>query len=232
MRTSRSAPFALGVACALAALPIHEAAAFFHGGDWGGRSFGGGSRSFTGPRGSTAFGGGGSWSASGFRGGHASGGGGAWSGTGYRGGTASGGSGAWHATGAFGGTASGGRGYWNATGRYGNTAYGGYNRYGGRYYYGYHPPTVVNHYYGSGCYNCGGWNAGGAWAAGLTGAAVGAAVANAAARRYAMNDIYPVLPAGCGQSLVGGLAYYNCGGTWFSPYYGANGTYYRVVPVP
>jgi hypothetical protein len=32
--------------------------------------------------------------------------------------------------------------------------------------------------------------------------------------------------------MAGGLTYYNCGGTWFSPYYGANGVYYRVVPVP
>jgi hypothetical protein len=47
-----------------------------------------------------------------------------------------------------------------------------------------------------------------------------------------MGDVYPVLPAGCAYSPYNGGAYYNCGGTWFSPYYGANGMYYRVVPVP
>ena len=91
----------------------------------------------------------------------------------------------------------------------------------------------------SGCYNCGGWNAGAAWAAGAAGAVAGAAVASAATANayaaqsaYAMNDIYSTLPAGCAYSPYSGVAYYTCGGTWFSPYYGANGTYYRVVPAP
>lgn len=47
-----------------------------------------------------------------------------------------------------------------------------------------------------------------------------------------MNDVYPALPAGCAYSSPGGLAYYQCGTTWFSPYYGANGVYYRVVAGP
>jgi hypothetical protein len=49
---------------------------------------------------------------------------------------------------------------------------------------------------------------------------------------YVVGDVYPALPAGCGYAPYNGAAYYNCGGTWFSPYYGANGMYYRVVPVP
>jgi hypothetical protein len=62
--------------------------------------------------------------------------------------------------------------------------------------------------------------------------AAGLAAGAAAMPVYVMNDIYPALPTGCSYSLVPGLAYYNCAGTWFSPYYGANGMYYRVVPVP
>jgi hypothetical protein len=226
------------------ALPLHAALAWFHGGSWSGDR---NSWSYSGARG-TASGGKGSWSASGWRGGSASGGGGSWSGTTYRGGTASGGDGHWNATGAAGGSASGGDGTWHANGAYGGSA-SGYDHYGGGYYYGYHPPTVVNNY-GAGCYNCGGWNTGAAWAAGVTGlaagAAIGAAAANtasanayaagvaagAAAPVYVMNDIYPVLPAGCAYSLYSGLAYYRCGVTWFSPYYGANGLFYRVVAAP
>ena len=59
------------------------------------------------------------------------------------------------------------------------------------------------------------------------------AVANAnAAAAYAYGDIYAALPAGCVAKPYGGVAYYNCGGWWFSPNYGANGLYYRVVPAP
>ena len=73
--------------------------------------------------------------------------------------------------------------------------------------------------------------------------AIGAAGANAASANayqagvaagsaYAMGAIYPTLPAGCAYSAVGSASYYNCAGTWFSPSYGANGVYYRVVPGP
>ena len=163
-----------------------------------------------------------------------------------RGGTASGGSGdgSWHATGAQGGSASGGDGYWHGTSAYGTTAYGGYNRYYGGTYATYHPPTTVNNYYGSGCYNCGGWSAAGAAAVGLAaGTAIGAASASAASANayaagvaagsaYAMGAIYATLPTGCVYSPFGGLTYYRCGASWLSPCYGANGLYYRVVPVP
>jgi len=254
--------------------PLRDAAAFIRGGAWSGDRQ---SWNYNGMRG-TASGGDGSWNAHGYRGGSASGGSGSWSGTTYRGGTASGGSGSWHATGAEGGTASGGGGSWHANSAYGGSASGGdgtwhattangattvngYDHYGGSYYYGYHPPTVVNSY-STGCYNCGGWGTGAAVAAGVTGMAAGAAMGAAAASAssanayaagvaagaasappppaalpvaqpgYVMNDIYPTLPPGCAYSPVSGAAYYRCGATWFSPFYGANGMYYRVVPTP
>jgi hypothetical protein len=223
---------------AIAAAPLRHADAWMRAGAWGGHAVGGaGGWAYAGPRGSTAWGGAGSWHANGFRGGSAAGTPGSWSATGYRGGTASGGAGSWHATGA-----------------YGNTASGGYAHYQGGYYAAYHPPVVVNHY-APACYNCGGWNTGGAWAAGVAGVAAGAAIGAAAANAntataaanayaagvatgaaarpaYVLNDIYPALPAGCAYSSPGGLAYYQCGATWFSPYYGANGVYYRVVAGP
>ncbi|KDR38066.1 hypothetical protein [Caballeronia glathei] len=241
-----------GVCCvALAAAPLQHAHAWMRAGAWGGHASGGaGGWNYAGARGTTASGGSGSWSASGYRGGTASGGGGAWSGTDYRGGTASGGDGSWHGTGAYGGTASGGEGTWHATNSYGTTYRGGYDTYHGGYYAGYHPPTVINHYSTS-CYNCGGWNTGNAWAAGVAGLAAGATIGAAAASAntanayaagvaagaaaqpvYVMNSVYPALPAGCTYSYMVGSAYYHCGAAWFSPYYGANGMYYRVVAGP
>jgi hypothetical protein len=99
---------------------------------------------------------------------------------------------------------------------------------------------VVNSYYGSGCYNCGGWAAAGAMA---TGAALGAAASSAnqanaynagfaAGSSYAIGEIQAALPAGCVYSPVGTTTYYRCGAAWFSPAYGANGVYYRVVVAP
>jgi hypothetical protein len=92
------------------------------------------------------------------------------------------------------------------------------------------------------------WNTAGAAAAGaVVGVAAGAAIASAntnavasnaynagvaAGSNYAMNAIYPALPAGCMSPEVGGRTYYLCGNTWFQPSYGANGVYYRVVPAP
>lgn len=253
----RRRAFAIAGAVALA-LP-GAAFGWSHSGAYGTASGGGGSWSASGYRGGSASGGGGSWSASGFRGGSASGGGGSWSGTGFRGGTASGsdgswsakgasggtasgGDGSWSATGARGGTASGGGGSWQATGAYGTSAYG-HAYYGGTYYGGtystYHPPTVVNSYYGSGCYDCGGWNTAGAAAVGgFLGARLAQARAQEAAQTappqptYVMGGIYPTLPAGCTQSSQGGGSYYDCNGTWFSAAFGANGVYYRVVPAP
>jgi hypothetical protein len=145
---------------------------------------------------------------------------------------------------------------WSKTGAYGGTAYGDAH-YGGAYYYHpptyypYHPPTTVN-YYGSGCYDCGGWSTAGAAAAGAAvglaaGAAIGSAntaaatssaysagyaAGSAANPTYVMGAIYATLPAGCAAPTISGTTYYLCGNTWFKPYYGANGVYYRVVPTP
>jgi hypothetical protein len=136
---------------------------------------------------------------------------------------------------------------WSKTGAYGGTAYGDAH-YGGAYYHpayaaypAYHPPATVG-YYGAGCYNCGGW---GTVAAAVTGAAVGAAAARSASSNaysagyaagvtagYTMGAIYPTLPAGAVVNTMGGATYYVYQGTWFSPVYGANGVYYRVVPAP
>ena len=135
-------------------------------------------------------------------------------------------------------------GYWHGSAANGYGAahastYGGYyhgtytNGYGawhtGAYGDYYHQPAVVNSYAG-GCWNCGygGWGYAGAAAAGaVAGAAVGAA-ATAAAR----GATYAYLPADCAYSPFGGAAYYNCGGYWVRPAYGANGVYYTVVPAP
>jgi hypothetical protein len=79
------------------------------------------------------------------------------------------------------------------------------------------------------------------------GAVVGAAAASSAAAAsygapavvvapppapYMIGTMYAVLPAGCLYQPSAGRAYYLCNDTWFSPYYGANGTYYRVVSNP
>ncbi len=116
-----------------------------------------------------------------------------------------------------------------------------------------HPPAVVNHYYGAGgCYNCGGWPAAGAAVAGaavgavaataVTAGAVATANANAAnayaagvaaGSGYMPGAVYAALPGGCSYAPMNGAAYYTCAGNvWFTPYYGANGMYYRVVPAP
>ena len=143
-----------------------------------------------------------------------------------------------YATGSYGGAVATNNGHWagESNGQY---AYG--NHYTGSTTYAgaYHPPTVVNQYYGTGCYNCGGWSGAGAVAAGaVAGAAVGVAAATAAnanaaaAASYGYGDVYAALPAGCAYAPYYGTTYYNCGAAWFSPAYGANGVYYRVVPRP
>jgi hypothetical protein len=138
------------------------------------------------------------------------------------------------------------------TNPYGATTYAsGYDHYYGGSTAAYHPPVAVNSY-AAGCYNCGGWATAGAAAAGAAaGMAVGAAVgASAAAAQtqaaasnayaagyaagatYAMGAIYSTLPAGCTTAQVQNESYYLCGNTWFSPFYGASGVSYRVVPTP
>lgn len=228
----------IGVVCAT--LVVGPAAGWYHG---GGAHWEGNANSWhaQGARG-TASGGDGSWSATGYRGGSASGGDGSWNATGYRGGTASGGDGSWSAHGAGGDSASGGGGYWHATNNQGTTVYGGYNRYYGGAYDTYHPPTVVNDYYNTGCYDCGGWNTAGAAAVGVAaGSVLGAAAASQeSANAYAagvaagesIGSIVTTLPAGCVYSPVAGASYYKCGAVWYQPSYGANGVFYRAVAAP
>lgn len=118
--------------------------------------------------------------------------------------------GGWHAGGI--GPAGGA---WHAGGWHaGGWAGGGY--WGG----GFHGPVVVNHYWGGGCWACGG-------AAVAAGVAAGAA---AAATAYAIGSTVATIPAGCSYQYVNGVSYSVCGGTWFQPFYGNNGVYYRVVP--
>ena len=223
------------VALVIVALAWQPAFAWMHAGPRGVAGGNDGSWAAHGSRGGSASGGDGSWNATGYRGGTASGGDGSWHAKGADGGSASGGDGSWHAKGADGGTASGGDGYWHGTSADGTKYQGGYDRgYTGATYPAYHPPTVVNNYYGSGCGNCGGWSAAGAAAAGVAvGVAAGAAAASAAqAPVYAVGAIYTTVPAGCTYMSVAGVGYYDCNGTWFKPSFGANGVYYRVVPAP
>jgi hypothetical protein len=141
----------------------------------------------------------------GFGGFHAGGfgGGGAWHAGGFHAGGV-GGAGAWHAGGVHGDWG----GTWHADGWHA----------GGYYAGGFHGPVAVNHYWGGGCYWCGA-------AAGVAaGAAIGAAGA------YALGSLVTTVPAGCDYQNVGGVNYYVCNGTWFQPFYGNNGLYYRVVP--
>jgi hypothetical protein len=110
---------------------------------------------------------------------------------------------AWHAGGAHGDWG----GTWHADGWHAGGVYAG----------GFHGPAVVNHYYGGGCWNCG--------AAAIAGAAIGAAAVG-----LAVGSLVATVPAGCPYQVVGGTNYYVCNGTWYQPYYGNNGLYYRVVP--
>lgn len=133
--------------------------------------------------------------------------------------------GGWSHTNADGGHSAGVAGY----GGYHTTA-GGFTTYhppayGAAGYAPYHAPVGVV----GGC--CG--VSAGAVAAGVAvGAVAGAAVASAERPAYVMGTNYAVLPPGAGVATIAGVSYYQVGPTWFRPYYGANGVYYRVVPMP
>ena len=45
-------------------------------------------------------------------------------------------------------------------------------------------------------------------------------------------QLIPTLPPGAAIQTIGNGTYYLYNGVWFSPAYGANGVYYRVVPAP
>ena len=120
-----------------------------------------------------------------------------------------------------------------------------YHAYGYGYGYGaYHPPVAVP-YYGSTCYGCA------AAAGAVVGLAAVAAISSAnttavannaynagvvagATAQYAMGVSYASLPTGCAEAQVNSSTYYVCAGsnTCFTPSYGANGVYYKVVSAP
>ncbi len=86
---------------------------------------------------------------------------------------------------------------------------------------GYGGAAAVNHYYAHGCYNCGAYGyAGWASTALATGYAIGSTV------------VTPPPSLECQHETVVGVHYYVSGTTWFRPYVGNNGLYYKVVPAP
>jgi hypothetical protein len=159
---------------------------------------------------------------------------------------------AWRAAGGYGrGVAVGPRGgvaAWNhgagvARGPYGGAAAwnrGGY--YGGRVY---RPPVPV---YRGGYYNYG-YSGGEVAAAAVAGVAVGAMVGAAAAspapssttvvvQQPSYSAALPVgsqvtvLPGNCASATVRGAQYYQCGPSWYKPYFGDASVYYQVVVAP
>ncbi len=156
-------------------------------------------------------------------------GGGSGSVTTARGGSASWSGGSGSATGAYGGSAS-----WSHPPAYGYHPVPAY---------GYRPPPV---YYGDS-----GYSSGQVAAAGIAGLAVGAMAGSAAASRQATPPTTVVvqqqpmyasqlplgtnlnnLPSGCVSATVSSTQFYQCGMSWFRPYFGSNGAYYQVVPAP
>jgi len=101
----------------------------------------------------------------------------------------------------------------------------------------------------------GGWGGGWGWGAAddaLAGMAVGAAIGAAASQPSTIIVEQPAatvvqqtapaataygtqvtqLPGGCTSQNVHGIMAYQCGSTWYRPYFGANGVYYEVVSPP
>lgn len=104
-------------------------------------------------------------------------------------------------------------------------------------------------------YGDGGWYGYGAADGALAGLAVGTALGAVAASANEPSTIvveqpstttivqqaapvFPVgtqvtaLPGACQGQNVNGSLLYNCGGTWYKPYFGPSGVYYQVVPAP
>jgi hypothetical protein len=40
------------------------------------------------------------------------------------------------------------------------------------------------------------------------------------------------LPPGCASMMINNTQYYQCGPTWYQPFFGGNGVYYQIVPTP
>jgi hypothetical protein len=131
---------------------------------------------------------------------------------------------------------------WFAARGFGGFRAGGFERFGAVGWHGvgavgWHGAGVVG-WHGVGCYGCGVWHRAvpyawpaGAVAAGLGGLAAGAAI-GAAAAAYPVGTDISVLPTGCALAPVAAVNYYRCGPTWFQPYYGGGGLYYRAVGAP
>lgn len=123
----------------------------------------------------------------------------------------------------------------------------------GRFDGGHHPvyggdwahrnPVVVHNTYvthaGGGCVGCG---LAGAAVAGLVGGAIlGAAIAGSApppppttvvVQGPPVGAQVAVLPPGCASMMINNAQYYQCGPTWYQPFFGGNGVYYQIVPTP
>jgi len=91
------------------------------------------------------------------------------------------------------------------------------------YWSGYGGAAAANRYYANGCYNCAGAYENAGWAS-----------ATALATSYAIGTtvVTPPTSPECQHETVVGVHYYVCGTTWFKPYAGNNGLYYKVVPAP
>lgn len=62
-----------------------------------------------------------------------------------------------------------------------------------------------------------------------TGLAVGAAIAVTSA---VIGSIVNSLPSGCSTVVLGGVAYQQCGSTWYQPQYAGNNVTYIVIQQP
>jgi hypothetical protein len=103
-------------------------------------------------------------------------------------------------------------------------------------------------------YGGGGWDGGWGWGAAddaLAGMAVGAAIGAAASQPStviveqpttviqqpapaspAYGSVVTTLPSGCVSQNVKGIMAYQCGPTWYRPFFGSSGVYYEVVSPP
>jgi hypothetical protein len=80
-------------------------------------------------------------------------------------------------------------------------------------------------YYGGGCYNCGGCC--------YHPVAVAAAVtATAVVTAAVVGSIVHSVPPSCSSVIVNGLAYQQCGSTWYQPQFSGTTTTYIVVNPP
>src|ERR1700733_2724627 len=80
-------------------------------------------------------------------------------------------------------------------------------------------------YYGGGCYNCGGCC--------YHPVAVAAAVtATAVVTAAVVGSIVNSVPPSCSSVIVNGLAYQQCGSTWYQPQFSGTTTTYIVVNPP